>query len=389
MTKLLFIDRDGTLIREPQPDQKVDALEKLELLPGVVYALARLARETDYELVMVTNQDGLGTPDFPENTFQPAQDKLIQLLAGEGIVFRSIHIDRSYPSENKPTRKPGTAMLTEYLSESFDLANSYVVGDRLTDVQLAHNLGAKAILLRNPEALAAVQAQAENMPEDARNQYDPSQISGIELIVDDWEDIYVHLTRPQRFVDHRRETLETSVHVQLELDGSGLTALDSGLNFLDHMIDQLARHGGLNLALHTEGDLHVDEHHSIEDTGIALGEALWLALRDKRGLERFGHAIVPMDEALATVAIDFCGRSNLVWNVRFQREYVGDVPTEMFYHFFKSLTDAAECTLHIRCEGENDHHIAEAVFKGVARALRMAVRRDASSTELPTTKGTL
>jgi len=389
MTKLLFIDRDGTLIREPQPDQKVDALEKLELLPGVVYALARLARETDYKLVMVTNQDGLGTADFPESAFQPAQDKLVQLLAGEGIVFRSIHIDRSYPEENKPTRKPGTAMLTEYLTDAFDLANSYVVGDRLTDVQLAQNLGTKAIYLRNPEALKALQTAAEAMPEESRKQYNPEQASGIELVADTWEDIYAHLTRPNRFVKYRRETAETTVDVQLDLDGSGLTALDSGLNFLDHMINQLARHGGLNLALDTEGDLHVDEHHSIEDTGIALGEALWLALRDKRGLERFGHAIVPMDEALATVAIDFCGRSNLVWKVRFQREYVGDVPTEMFHHFFKSLTDAAECTLHIRCEGENDHHIAEAIFKGVARALRMAIRRDASSTDLPTTKGTL
>lgn len=381
MQKVLFIDRDGTIITEPQPDQQVDSLDKLEFIPGAIFALARIVRELDYQLVMVTNQDGLGTVSFPEETFWPAQEKMLKTLAGEGIVFYKIHIDRSFPYENLPTRKPGTALLTEYQNGDFDLAHSYVIGDRLTDVKLAKNLGARAILLRQLDDPAG---------------HEPD----IELIADTWDQIYEHLRLPPRRVNHRRATRETDILIELCLDGSGQSSINTGLGFFDHMLDQLARHGGLNLTLEASGDLHIDEHHTIEDTALALGEAFALALKDKRGLERYGSSKfevqslefevqIPMDDALAQVALDFGGRPWLVWQADFKREKIGEMPTEMFFHFFKSFSDAARCNLNIRVEGQNEHHKIEAIFKAFARAIKMAVRRDPASRELPTTKGSL
>jgi imidazoleglycerol-phosphate dehydratase/histidinol-phosphatase len=369
MPNILFIDRDGTLIAEPQPAQQVDSLEKLQFVPGAIFALARLARETDYELVLVTNQDGLGTPSFPEETFWPAHNKMMDLLAGEGVRFRSVHIDRSFPHEQLPTRKPGTAMLREYLDDGFDPAHSYVIGDRLTDVELAKNLGIRAIFLRNID--------------------DPAgQENDIALVAEGWEQIYAFLRRPPRQVVHRRQTRETDIRVELNLDGRGRSEIRTGLGFFDHMLDQLARHGGLDLRLEARGDLHIDEHHTVEDTALALGEALALALGDKRGLGRYGFCL-PMDDALAQVAVDLGGRPWLVWQAAFRREKIGDLPTEMFFHFFKSFSDAARCNLNIRAEGENEHHKIEAIFKALARALKMAVQRDTHSNELPTTKGLL
>ncbi len=369
MQKLLFLDRDGTIIAEPQPDQQVDSLQKLEFLPGAISALARLARETDYVFVLVTNQDGLGTASFPETDFWPAQEKMIKTLENEGVRFRSVHIDRSFPKENLPTRKPGTAMLSEYLKADFDLANSFVIGDRLTDVQLAKNLGARTIFLKNQD--------------------DPGVLAPeIDLIADHWSQIADFLRLPPRRVEHRRTTRETDIFIDLNLDGSGKSEIQTGLGFFDHMLDQLARHSGIDLRLTARGDLHIDEHHTVEDTALALGEALALALGDKRGLDRYGFCL-PMDDAQARVALDLGGRPWLVWQAEFRRERIGDLPTELFFHFFKSFSDAARCNLHIHCEGDNEHHKIEAIFKAVARALRMALRRDPENRELPTTKGTL
>lgn len=369
MKKLLFIDRDGTLIVEPQPDQQVDSLEKLEFLPGAITALARIARETDFELVLVTNQDGLGTASFPEHTFWPAQEKMLKTLENEGIRFRSIHIDRSFAHEGLPTRKPGTAMLTEYLDGRFDLSNSFVIGDRITDVQLAKNLGAQAILIQNIDEPAGYEGD-------------------IALISSHWEQIAAFLQRPPRSVVHRRRTRETDIQIDLNLDGSGRSDIQTGLGFFDHMLDQLARHGGLDLRIRAVGDLHIDEHHTVEDTALALGEALALALGDKRGLARYGF-LLPMDDALAQVAVDLGGRPWLVWQAEFRRERIGDVPTELFFHFFKSFSDAARCNLNIQGKGDNEHHKIEAIFKAFARALRMALQRDPDRNELPTTKGIL
>lgn len=389
MKRLLFLDRDGCIIEEPQPDQQVDSLEKLAFIPGSIYALARIARELDYELVMVTNQDGLGTAVFPEATFWAPHQKMIQTLEGEGVVFRKVHIDRSYPQEGLPTRKPGTAMLTEYLNGDFDLANSYVIGDRLTDVQLAKNLGARAILLRNESALQAAARQAAAMPEESRVQYNPDgKEAEIELVATSWEQIYQHLRLPPRVVTHRRATKETDITITLNLDGSGQSAIQTGLGFFDHMLDQVARHGGLDLTLEAKGDLHIDEHHTIEDTALALGEAFLKALGDKRGIERYGFTL-PMDDVLAQVALDFGGRPWLVWEAGFQREKVGDMPTEMFMHFFKSFSDAARCNLNIKAEGQNEHHKIEAIFKAFAKALKMSVKRDPGNRSLPSTKGVL
>jgi imidazoleglycerol-phosphate dehydratase / histidinol-phosphatase len=364
--KLLLIDRDGTLIEEPKPDLQVDSLEKLRFIPGAIYALARLVRETDYQLVLVTNQDGLGTPAFPEHTFWPAQQHMMDTLAGAGIHFRSVHIDRSFEHEQLPTRKPGTALLQEYLEGAVDWAGSCVIGDRLTDVQLAQNLGCRAVLLRN-----------EPLPADTTLRPD--------LVTNDWEQIYRFLRLPARQVQHRRETRETRIEVRLNLDGSGQSDIRTGLGFFDHMLDQVARHGGLDLWLRTEGDLHIDEHHTIEDTALALGEAFHLALSDKRGLARYGFCL-PMDDALAQAAIDFGGRPWLVWEAGFQREKIGDMPTEMFYHFFKSFADTAKCNLNIRVEGQNEHHKIEAIFKAFAKAIKMALRRNPSDQRLPSTK---
>ncbi len=368
MTRLLFIDRDGTILIEPQPDQQIDSLAKFAFLPGVIRALARLVRETDFRLVLVTNQDGMGTASFPEDTFWPWQDLMLQILATEGVTFDTIHIDRSFPAENLPTRKPGTAMLTEYMDATrFDLANSFVIGDRLTDLELAQNLGAQAILLR-PEG--------ETVPDAA-------------LTTPDWDDIYQFLRWPPRTANVRRQTSETTVEISLNLDGPAGADVQTGLGFFDHMLDQLGRHGGLNLRIRTTGDLHIDEHHTIEDTALALGEALRQALGDKRGLTRYGF-VLPMDESLATVALDFSGRPWLVWDADFRRERIGDMPTELFAHFFKSLCDSAGLNLNIRATGTNEHHKIESIFKGFARALRAAVRREELDFEtIPSTKGSL
>ena len=379
MKRILFIDRDGTLIKEAPPSYQIDSFEKLVFYPGVFEYMGRIAREFDYELLMVTNQDGLGTKSFPEDTFWPVQHFVMQALAGEGIVFSDVYIDRSFPLEMAPTRKPGTAMLTKYLNNpEYDLANSFVIGDRITDVQLAKNLGCKAIWLNNNPALGGAEIS------DSR----AALADRIALETPDWADIYSFFKLGLRHVVHERITSETRIHLDLLVDGSGKAAVSTGLGFFDHMLDQIARHGKMDLTLKVDGDLHIDEHHTIEDTGIALGEAFAKALADKRGMERYGFAL-PMDEADAKVLIDFGGRNWLVWNAEFRREKIGEMPTEMFFHFFKSFSDGARCNLNIECKGENEHHKIEAIFKAFAKAIRMAVRRDPLSNYLPSTKGVL
>jgi imidazoleglycerol-phosphate dehydratase/histidinol-phosphatase len=367
MKKVLFIDRDGTLIHEPA-DFQIDAFEKLKFLPGVFTFLGRIARETDFELVMVSNQDGLGTDSFPEDAFYPVQNFIIETLASEGVNFAEICIDRSFGRENKPTRKPGTGMLTKYLSGEYDLANSFVVGDRETDVQLARNLGAKAIFIKNPN-------------------FAPAESDDV-LQADGWREIYEFLKLPARRVAHERRTKETEIAVELNLDGTGRAEISTGILFFDHMLEQIARHANLDLKISAKGDLEVDEHHTIEDVAIALGEAFALALADKRGMERYGFTL-PMDDCLAQVALDFGGRNWIVWDTEFRREMIGKMPTEMFFHFFKSFSDKAPCNLNIKAEGTNEHHKIEAIFKAFAKALKMAVRRDAESRALPSTKGSL
>ena len=363
--KALFIDRDGTIIIEPPQDFQVDSLEKLEFLPGAIGALRQLRELTDYEFVMVTNQDGLGTDSYPENTFWPAHNKMLKTLEGEGVIFDEILIDRSFEHEGLETRKPGTGMMKRYLGEEYDLANSYVIGDRKTDVQLARNLGAKAIFIGTTPA------------------------EGAELTSTSWKEITNHLLLPFRQATVQRNTRETQINLTVTLDEQGRSDIKTGLHFFDHMLDQLARHSGVSIYLRVNGDLEVDEHHTIEDTALALGEAFSKALFDKRGMERYGFSLV-MDDALAQVALDFGGRPWLVWDAQFNREKVGDMPTEMFYHFFKSFADAARCNLNIKCEGQNEHHKIEAIFKGLARAIRMAVKRDVNSIQnLPSTKGVL
>lgn len=389
MKKILFLDRDGCIIQEPQPDQQVDSLEKLEFLPGAIFALARIARELDYSFVMVTNQDGLGTDSFPETSFWPAHNKMLKTLENEGVVFEKMHIDRSFKRENLPTRKPGIALLTEYLDGSVDLANSFVIGDRLTDMQLAQNLGTKGILIQNTTAIAAESTPGVVLRHASGTEYNPEgQALAIDLVADHWEQVYQHLKLPPRRVKHRRKTKETDITIDLNLDGTGQSDIQTGLGFFDHMLDQLARHGNLDLRIHAKGDLHIDEHHSIEDTALALGEAFSMALGDKRGIERYGFTL-PMDDVLAQVALDFGGRPWLVWDATFRRERIGEMPTEMFLHFFKSFSDAARCNLNIRAEGENEHHKIEAIFKAFAKALKMSVKRDPNNRELPSTKGIL
>lgn len=374
MKKVLFIDRDGTIIVEPPTDFQVDSLEKLEFLPKAISALRKIADETDYELVMVTNQDGLGTDSFPEDTFWPAQNKMVKTLEGEDIHFVEVHIDRSFPEDNLPTRKPGIGMLTAYFSNDYDLANSYVIGDRLTDVQLAVNLGAKAILFR-PE-----------MPADAITDQMNETTA---LVTSDWDTIYEHLKLPSRKAFVERNTKETQIKVELNLDGSGRSDIHTGLGFFDHMLDQLARHSGADLSIHVEGDLHIDEHHTIEDTALALGEAYRQAIGDKRGISRYGF-LLPMDEALAQVAIDFSGRPWIVWDAEFKREKIGEMPTEMFFHFFKSFSDTSLSNLNIKVEGDNEHHKIESIFKAFAKAIKMAVKRDLKALDfMPSTKGVL
>lgn len=377
--RILFIDRDGTLINEAPPTYQIDSFDKLEFYPNMFEFMGRIAREMDYELLMVTNQDGLGTKDFPEDTFWPVQRFIMKSLENEGIHFSEVYIDKSFPADNAPTRKPGTGMLTRYIDNpEYDLANSFVIGDRITDVQLAKNLGCKAIWLNNEPGLGGREVK------DTMSELNEV----VTLETGEWSKIYEFLKLGLRRVIHERNTSETQIKIELNVDGRGKAAIFTGLGFFDHMLEQIARHGKMDLTIRTNGDLHIDEHHTIEDTGIALGEAFAKALADKRGMERYGFAL-PMDEADAKVLIDFGGRNWIVWQAEFKREHIGEMPTEMFFHFFKSFSDAAKCNLNIECRGENEHHKIEAIFKAFAKAIRMAVRRDPLSNYLPSTKGVL
>ena len=362
MKKVLFIDRDGTIIYEP-PDEQVDSFEKLAFLPGAITCLSKIAKETDFELVMVTNQDGLGTASFPEDTFWPVHNKMLEILRGEGIVFREIFIDSSLPSQKAPSRKPGTEMLVKYLSTGIDLASSFVIGDRLTDIKLARNLGCKAIYINGEESGDA------------------------ELTTTDWNDIYKYLKQIQRIAKVKRKTSETSISIELNLDGSGKSTIDTGIGFFDHMLEQIARHGNIDLKIDVKGDLRIDEHHTVEDVAITLGEAVLTALGSKKGIDRYSF-VLPMDDSLAQVALDFGGRPWLVWDVTLLRTNIGEMPAEMFYHFFKSFSDNARCNLNIKAEGENEHHKIEAIFKAFARALKQAVKQS-DDFNLPSTKGSL
>lgn len=379
MKRILFIDRDGTLINEAPPTYQLDSFDKLTFYPKMFEYMGKIAKELDYELVMVTNQDGLGTAGFPEDTFWPLHNLVMKSLEGEGIHFSAVHIDRSFPADNMPTRKPGTGMLTQYLNNpAYDIENSFVIGDRITDVQLAKNLGCKAIWLNEDASLGAAEIS--------------DQVAALQPVIVlesmDWAEIYSFLKLGLRQVVHERNTNETQIKIELNLDGKGKSQIFTGLGFFDHMLDQIARHGKMDLTIRANGDLHIDEHHTIEDTGIALGEAFALALADKRGMERYGFAL-PMDDAEAKVLIDFGGRAWTVWNAEFKRERIGEMPTEMFFHFFKSFSDAARCNLQVECHGDNEHHKIEAIFKAFAKAIRMAVKRDPMSNHLPSTKGVL
>jgi imidazoleglycerol-phosphate dehydratase/histidinol-phosphatase len=400
MKRALFIDRDGTIILEPD-DEQIDSLEKLEFVPRVLTALSRIAAECEYELVLASNQDGLGTASFPEHTFHPAHEKMLSVMRGEGIEFNDSIIDRTFAHENKPTRKPGTALFGKYMSGDYDLAHSFVIGDRITDAQLAQNLGSQAIIIHSKHTNSLTSEQRATLP--------------IALETQDWRDIYDFLCLqnelqklPTRTATVHRKTNETDITVTLSLDGTGKARIHTGIGFFDHMIDQLARHSGIDLDLEARGDLHIDEHHTIEDTALALGEAFLKALGDKRGIERYGYYLLPMDEALAEAsvdipleiplhftdnrthgAIDFSGRNWLVWNAEFKREKIGDMPTEMFFHFFKSFSDAAKCTLNLHSAADNEHHKIEALFKAFAKAIKMAIRRDARNNAIPSTKGVL
>ncbi|SMP27949.1 bifunctional histidinol-phosphatase/imidazoleglycerol-phosphate dehydratase HisB [Chryseobacterium profundimaris] len=364
MKKVLFIDRDGTLILELPIDFQVDSLEKLEFYPGVFQNLSRVAKELDYELVMITNQDGLGTESFPYEDFIRPQEKMLKAFENEGIVFSDILIDKSFENENLPTRKPGIGMLGKYIYGNYDLENSFVIGDRHTDIQLAKNLGSKSILI----------SKVQNVEAD--------------LTTESWSEIAQFLTNIPRKAKVSRKTNETEIEIEVNLDGSGTSEISTGLHFFDHMLEQISKHGNLDLKINVKGDLQVDEHHTIEDTGIVLGEAVLKALGNKKGIERYGF-LLPMDDCLAQVAIDFGGRPWLMWEADFNREKIGDVPTEMFYHFFKSFTDSAKCNLNIKVEGENEHHKIESVFKAFAKAVKMAVKQTDQNFNLPSTKGSL
>ncbi|NIS38925.1 bifunctional histidinol-phosphatase/imidazoleglycerol-phosphate dehydratase HisB [Candidatus Saccharibacteria bacterium] len=363
MKKVLFIDRDGSILIEP-PDKQVDSFEKMQFYPGVITSLSKIVRELNFELVMVTNQAGLGTSSLPEGKFYPVHNKVLQILEGEGVVFSEVLIDRSFPAEHSPNRKPGSGLLAHYLNGEYDLENSYVIGDRYTDVELAQNLGCKAILI------------------------DTNSHPDAELTTTEWQEIYRHLSFPGRIADVRRKTRETEIWVRLNLDGSGKTDIQTGLGFFDHMLEQIGKHSGCDLTIQVKGDLKVDEHHTIEDSAIALGETFNKALGGKEGIERYGF-VIPMDDSLAAVVLDFSGRSWLEWNAEFSREKVGDMPTEMFYHFFKSFADSARCNLHIKATGQNEHHKIEAIFKAVARSIKLAVRRSQEDYQIPSTKGAL
>ncbi len=374
MKKILFIDRDGTLIREPQTDYQVDSLDKFSFYPGVITFLSKIVNELDYILVMVTNQDGLGMDCHPEDKFWPYQELTIDVFRGEGIKFRSVHIDRHFEKDNSPYRKPGTAMLKEYIDAGYDLARSFVIGDRWSDMKLASHLGSKGIYINEYDGVQAI------CPEDLS--------TTVCLQTDSWSSIYRYLKQQNRMVSTKRTTKETSIVIHLDLDGTGVSDISTGLDFFDHMLEQIAKHGGVDLIVKSKGDLHIDEHHTIEDTAITLGAAFKEAVAKKVGMQRYGFCL-PMDDCLAQVAIDFGGRSWIEWDVTFQREKVGDVPTELFYHFFKSFSDSADCNLNIKAEGDNEHHKIEAIFKSFARAIKDGVNRDATSDILPSTKGVL
>lgn len=371
--KVLFIDRDGTLIIEPPIDYQVDSFEKLEFYPKMIRNLSFICEKLDFERVMVTNQDGLGTSSFPEDDFWPIHRLVMRTLEGEGITFQDVLIDRSFPEDNAPTRKPRLGMLTKYLDGEYDLANSFVIGDRSSDVELAKNLGCKAILLQ---------------PDTACLEDRPDLLESCVLVTSDWDKVAEFLFAGERRAEVRRTTKETDILIQLNLDGTGKSDIDTGLGFFNHMLEQIAKHGNMDLTVKVKGDLEVDEHHTIEDTGLALGECLYEALGNKRGIERYGFCL-PMDDCLCQVALDFGGRPWLVWDATFQREKIGDMPTEMFLHFFKSLSDTARMNLNIKAEGENEHHKIEGIFKAFARSLKMAVQRDIYHFEVPSSKGTL
>lgn len=375
--KVLFIDRDGTIIKETA-DEQIDAFEKMIFYPKAFTWLGKIAQELDYELVMITNQDGLGTDVFPEDTFWPVHNFILKSFENEGVVFSKVFLDRTFPHENKDTRKPGTGLLTEYFSEEYDLANSFVIGDRLTDMQLATNLGAKGIYINDNTNLGTGEI---TISEDELNK-------DIALETSDWEKIYEFLKLKDRVATLSRKTNETDINITLNLDGTGKANIDTGIAFFDHMLDQIARHGQMDLDIAVKGDLEVDEHHTIEDTAIALGEVFAQALGNKLGIERYGFCL-PMDDCLAQVAIDFGGRNWLVWEADFKREMVGKMPTEMFFHFFKSFTDGAKANLNIKAKGINEHHKIEAIFKAFAKAIKVAVKRDTDKMILPSTKGML
>lgn len=377
MKKVLFIDRDGTIIKEPA-DEQIDSFEKLDFYPKAMAYLSKIANELDYELVMVTNQDGLGTDSFPENTFWPVQDFIIKTFENEGVIFKKVVIDKTFAKDNALTRKPNTGLLTEYFSDIYDLANSFVIGDRLTDVELAKNLGSKAIFINDDTGLGTAEITVKS------EELQPF----IALETNDWQRIYEFLKLEDRVAEIKRTTNETDIHIKLNLDGTGKSEISTGIEFFDHMLDQIARHGQMDLIINVKGDLGVDEHHTIEDTAIALGEVFSKALGNKLGIERYGFYL-PMDDSLAKVAIDFGGRNWLVWDAEFKREMIGKMPTEMFYHFFKSFTDGAKANLNIKVEGDNEHHKIEAIFKAFAKAIKAAVKRDSEKMILPSTKGML
>ena len=377
MKRILFIDRDGTIIKEPA-DEQIDSFEKLEFYPKALSALRKIAKELDFELVMITNQDGLGTEVYPEDTFWPVHNFILQTLKGEEIVFDNIVIDRTFAKDNAPTRKPNTGLLTEYFSENYDLANSFVIGDRLTDIELAKNLGAKGIYINDETFLGTDEITVKRSELDV--------FIGLES--NNWDEIYAYLKAKERKASLTRNTNETKIQIDLNLDGTGKSNIETGIAFFDHMLDQIARHGQIDLDIKVNGDLEVDEHHTIEDTAIALGEVFSEALGNKLGIERYGFCL-PMDDCLAQVAIDFGGRNWLVWEADFKREMIGKMPTEMFFHFFKSFTDGAKANLNIKAEGTNEHHKIEAIFKAFAKAIKAAVKRDVEKMILPSTKGML
>lgn len=379
MKKALFIDRDGTLVIEPPVDYQLDSLEKLEYYPGVFRWLGEIVRKMDFEIVMVTNQDGLGTDSFPEHTFHPPQNAMLKAFEGEGIKFNEILIDKTFPNENAPTRKPRTGLLeAKYMTGKYDLANSFVIGDRITDVELAKNLGARAIWINHEDE--------KGLKEISGRIKDVKDCIAIETT--DWKEIYLHLAAGERISKIIRETKETSIEIELNLDGSGTGNIKTGIGFFDHMLDQIAKHSGVDLKVHVNGDLEIDEHHTIEDTALALGEAFKKALGNKIGIERYGYSL-PMDDCLCQVALDFGGRPWIVWDAEFKREMIGEMPTEMFFHFFKSFSDTSLSNLNIKAEGSNEHHKIEGTFKALARAIKMAIRRDPEHLVLPSTKGTL